>query len=91
MPNRVLLSSIIAVLLSGCSTISNFAQSLAMDTDTDAIQSQSVPTVRACSQDELLGLHSLYIDSSRPYFSGGSVIIYGRDGSRCRLSMRYLK
>ncbi len=90
MPRWILLSAAV-LLLSGCSTIQNLSNSLAKSFGETESEPKKVATVPACSQQDITGLRSLYIDSSRPYYSGGSIFIYGRDGSRCLLPLRYLR
>ncbi len=90
MPRWILLSATV-LLLSGCSTIQNFSNSLAKSFGGTEREPKKVATVPACSSQDIAGLSSLYIDSSRPYYSDGSIFIYGRDGSRCLLPLRNLR
>jgi len=89
--SRWIVISAAIMLLSGCSTIQIFSDSLAKSFGGKNSEPKNIATVPACSPKDIAGLRSLYIDSSRPYYSGGSIFIYGRDGSRCLLPLRYLR
>jgi hypothetical protein len=45
--------------------------------------------MRTCSVADINSFNSLYIDSSQDYFQNGAAIVYGRDGKRCKLRLRY--
>jgi hypothetical protein len=74
---------VIAMTLIGCSSVQHLAMDIGL------MKKPVRPGIRLCRAADINSFNSLYIDSSQSYFQNGTALIYGRDGTRCKLRLRY--
>lgn len=67
----------------GCSSMHQIARDIGL------ADKSARAGIRACKVEDINSFNSLYIDSSQDYFQNGAAIVYGRDGTRCKLRLRY--
>jgi hypothetical protein len=82
----MLRNGLLLVLLAttmGCSSMHQIARDIGL------IDKPARVGLRTCKIEDINSFNSLYIDSSQDYFLNGSAIVYGRDGTRCKLRLRY--
>ncbi len=75
----------IAMGLSGCSAMQRFVSSI----NWSAAGNSSYEEMPMCQSSGIGSFDTFYIDTSQTYYQDGQAIVYGKDGKKCKLTLRY--
>ena len=75
----------IAMGLSGCSAMQRFANSMNWSVGGGS----SYEEMPMCPSSGIGSFDTFYIDTSQTYYQDGQAIVYGKDGKKCKLTLRY--
>lgn len=74
-----------AITLSGCSSMQRFVNSINWSVGA----SSSYEEMPMCPSSGIGSFDTFYIDTSQTYYQDGQAIVYGKDGKKCKLTLRY--
>ena len=71
--------------LSGCSAMQRFVNSF----DWSGMGASPAQEIPGCQSNGIGSFDTFYIDTSQTYYQDGQAIVYGKDGKKCKLTLRY--